>query len=89
MRMHVWIPICLLLSLTACGTERIIEKPVPVEIIRVEYVPVPADLLHGAQKQTIPETLTYGLGIELWAEDRSTIDILNAKLKAIQSLTTE
>ena len=86
--MRVLIPLFLTLSLTACGTERLVEKPVPVEVVRVEYIPIPADMFHMEQKQTIPETLTYGQAIELWSEDRATIEALNARLRAIQALET-
>jgi hypothetical protein len=76
------------MSFAACSTERLIEKPVPVEIVRVEYVRIPLDMLHVESKQAIPESLTYGQAVELWSEDRATIDRQNARLKAISELET-
>ena len=83
------IPLFLPLFLTACATERIVEKPVPVYIDRVEYVPVPADLTETRQKQAIPDGLTYAGALELWAKDRETIDVLNGTLMGISSLGGE
>lgn len=86
MQTHVLILLCLAFSLTACGTERIIEKPVPVEIVRIETMPVPDDLLRPGVKKDIPDGMTYGQAIESWAADRFTIDKLNGQLKAISVL---
>lgn len=74
------------LTLSGCSNTRIVEKPVPVEVVRVEVVPIPAELLHVEHKQSIPDQITYGQAIELWSEDRATIDILNGRLDAIRIL---
>lgn len=84
--MLVLMLICQLLWLTACATERIVEKPVPVEIVKTEYVPIPTDLLRVEPKQVVPEQLTYGQAIELWAEDRASLEKVNGRLKAVGSL---
>lgn len=89
MIMRVLIPLCLLSLLTACGTERVITKPVVVETTKIERVLVPADLLVQHQKTTIPEALTYGEAIELWSLDRASIEKQNGQLKAIESLNEE
>lgn len=83
--------VLILLSLTtlfaACGTERVVEKPVLVEVPGpVEYVAVPADLLLRHIKTTIPATLTYGEALQLWAEDRAIIEKQNGQLAAIEVL---
>lgn len=86
--MRVLTLVCLTSSFAACGTrEVIVEKPVPVEIPGpVQYVGVPSDLLLLRQKSTIPDTLTYGEAITLWAVDRATIDALLGQLRAIEVL---
>jgi len=86
MRMHALILICLLSLLTACAKERIVTVPEIVEVVNTEYVEVPGNLLIKHQKTTIPETLTYGDAILLWAEDRRIIETQNGQLLAIQSL---
>jgi len=75
--------------LAGCANERIIEKPVPVEVVRVERIPIPADLLVLHNKTTIPETVTYGETLQLWAADRGIIDTLLGQLDAIRSLNNE
>lgn len=83
---RVLIPLCLTLSLTACGTERVVEKPVIVEVVKTEWRSIPADLTEQCPKVTIPDGLTFGQAIELWAEDRAAIDACNGKLAGIKSL---
>lgn len=56
------------------------------EVVRTEYVPVPSDLLVLRQPSTIPDTLTYGEAVTLWAVDRATIETLLGQLQAIQTL---
>ena len=72
--------------LAACGQTRIVEKPVPVEVVRVERVTVPHQLLVQYTKSGIPKNLTYGEAIQLWSADRANIDVLNAQIAAIESL---
>jgi hypothetical protein len=86
MRIAVWTLMFTLIFLAACGQTRIVEKPVPVEVITVERVPVPDDLLIEHMPSTIPEGLTYGEAIQLWMADRDTIAIHNGQIKAIKSL---
>jgi hypothetical protein len=88
MKIYALILLCLTswLTLSGCESTRIVEKPVPVEVVRVERVPVPADLLIRHIKVTIPPTLTYGEAIQLWAEDRAIVDKLNGQLQAIEVL---
>lgn len=74
-------------SLIGCGQTKIIEKPVPVEVIKTERVGVPEDLLIRHQKTTVPETLTFGDAMQLWVEDRAMVDKLNGQITAIQSLS--
>lgn len=82
--MRALLLIYLLSWLAACGgIEPVIPDPVVVEIVRVERVPVPVDLLTQRPKTVIPEVLTYGEAIEAWAEDRASLDIQNAKLREI------
>ena len=83
--MRVLILISLLLCLTACGTKTI-TKPEIVYLDRVEYIPVPADLLRTIPRQAIPESLTYGELIEVCSKDRATIGKLNGQLVGISSL---
>ena len=82
---------CLSISLMACSTtERVVLKPEIVEITNTAYVAVPADLTTPIAKQERPDgDLTYGDAIGLWVEDRSTVDKLNGRLKAIESLGDE
>ncbi len=81
-----FLSLCLALSLTACGTTRVVEKPVPVEIVRTERVPVPADLLTPVPRETIPESLSFAQALELWQLDRESVEKLNGRLRAIQAL---
>ena len=71
---------------SACGTTKIVEKPVPVEVIVVKYVPVPDSFLIRREKSTIPNNLTYGEAMQLWIEDRATLDVQNNQLLAIGTL---
>ena len=83
------IMVAVILSMVSgCGTtEVIVEKPVPVEVVRVERVPVPIDLLIQRNKSTLPDALKYGEALQLWAEDRANLDSVNAQLGAIQGLS--
>ena len=83
---RVSISLCLILSLASCATETIVDRPVPVEVIRYERVPIPADLLVKHNKTAIPDGLTYAEAIELWSLDRAIIDTHNGQLDALRSL---
>lgn len=78
-----------LLTLSACSTTEIVEKPVPVEVVKTEFVPVPADLVAEIPKNTVPDGLTFADALELWSEDRAIIDTLNARLRGIQGLSED
>ena len=76
------------LFLTACATERVIEKPVPVPVPGpTQYVEVPPDLVTTREKTFIPASITYGEALELWSLDRAAIDKLNGQLLGIKSLS--
>ncbi len=76
----------LAIFLTACATERVVEKPVIVEVPGpVEFIPVPGEHL-ARQKITVPPSLTYGEALELFAEALTAIDKLNGQLAAIEVL---
>jgi hypothetical protein len=68
---------------------KIVEKPVPVEIVRYERVSVPADLTAEVAKQPIPDALSYGDAVLLWSRDRAAVDRCNGRLRAIRSLNDE
>ena len=91
MKKRVLAPLCLLFLSTACSTtERVVLKPEIVEITTTEYVAVPADLTTPIAKQSRPDgDITYGDAINLWVLERATIDTLNGRLKAIESLGDE
>jgi len=89
MLMRVLIPLFLLSWLTACATEVIVEKPVVVEVEVVKWTPIPTEFTVESPKSVIPDTLTYGEAISLWSVDRSTLDILNGRLRGIQELSDE
>jgi len=85
--MRVLTLLFLLTLLTACGTTKIVEKPVPVPVPGpTQYIDVPAQLTLTRQKTPIPETITYGQALELWSKDRAIIDTLNGQLLGIKSL---
>jgi len=64
-----------------------VENPVVVEVPGpVEYIPVPAELLIHREKSTIPDGITYGDGLTLWAADRATIDMLLGQIRGIEAL---
>lgn len=88
MRTLAWTLACTVIFSTGCASERVMEKPVPVEITRTVYVPIPADLLREQPKTTISETLTYGQAILRWDADRSSLAVCNARLRAIAALPT-
>ena len=89
MLMRVLILACLFVCLTACATPRVAVQPTIVEVVRVERVPVPNDLLVLHQPTTIPDELTYGELIQLWSADRGIIHILLGQIEAIRSLNHE
>ena len=82
----VWTCLFLIPLFGGCATERIVEKPVPVNVVRTERVPVPSDMLVRHQKTTVPDSLTYGEAIQLWSEDRRIIDTLLGQIEAIEAL---
>ena len=84
---RVLIPLFLMLCLTACATERIVEKPVVVKTTEIKWREIPAELTRRKTKQQIPEAMTYGEALEAWSRDRATIDTLNGQLLGIISLT--
>ena len=86
MRIFAWTLPFLLLFLTSCGSERVIEKPVIHEVVRIERIAVPSEHLVRHIKTTIPETISYGEAIQLWSEDRAIIEIQNGQLEAIEVL---
>ena len=77
----------LMLPFLGCSTERLIEKPVPVEVPGpVQYIDVPAEHLVIHNKSTYQPGLLYNEALKLWAADRATIDVLLGQLEAIRSL---
>ena len=78
--------LCLPLSLSGCGQTEIIERPVPVEVVRTEFVPIPADLTEPGAPAVIPDGLTYGDALELWAVDRATIETQAERLRQIRAI---
>ena len=89
MLMRVLILLFLASWLTACATEVIVEKPVPVEVEVVRWTPIPADLTEQIIKKPIPVGLTYGEAIDLWSQDRVSLDVVNARLRGIQELSDD
>lgn len=89
MLMRVSALICLSSLSVACATEVIVEKPVPVEVEVIKWTPVPADLTRQEPKKAIPDALSYGQAIELWSKDRASLDIVNARLSAVEGLSDE
>ena len=87
--MRVLILLCLPLCLTACGTERIVEKPVVHEVIKTEWRSIPGDLTTECVKATINSDMTYGEALSAWAQDRASLDVCNGKLNGIKRLTDQ
>ena len=87
--MRALILVLIPLFLSACATERVVEVPVPVEVVRTEYIDVPPDLLRNIAKTSIPNHLTYGEALTQWSQDRATIDKLNALILGIKSLNEQ
>lgn len=71
---------------TGCARTEVVERPVPVEVVKYEQVPVPADLLSPIPPQVVPDALSFAQALELWIEDREAIERLNGRLRAIQEL---
>ncbi len=79
-----------LICLTACSTERVVIRTIPVEVIVRERIAVPAEHLVTIEPQARPAgSVTYGQAIELWSHDRASIGILNGQLDAIGALNDE
>jgi hypothetical protein len=79
--------LCLLLSLTACATEKFVPVPEIVEVPGpVQWREIPAGLTEPCEKTEIPDGMTYGQALEKWAEDRAAIDTCNGRLAGIDSL---
>jgi hypothetical protein len=72
--------------LPACAREIVVEKPVPVEIVKVERVPVPADLLVTEAPAEIPQGLTFGDALYLWSVDRAALETVNGRIEAVRAL---
>lgn len=75
------------LLFAGCSTDRIIDRPVPVEVVRTEYIPVSESLVTPIEPSVIPDKLTYGMALTLWAQDRRAIANLNKQLEEIRSLS--
>ena len=82
---------CLIVSFISagCAKERIVEVPVPVEVVKIQRVQVPDDFLTQHNPVSIPEKVTYGRVLELWAVDRSIIETQNGQLRAIGALNEQ
>jgi hypothetical protein len=76
----------LLMFCAACAQTRIVEKPVPVPVETVRYLPVPADLTTRRPATDIPATLTFREALILWTSDRTRLQMLNTQLQAIANL---
>lgn len=50
---------------------------------------VPAELTRTVKKSDIPDAVTYGDALKLWAEDRQNIDVLNGQMVAIKGLLAD
>jgi hypothetical protein len=85
--MRVLILISLLSLLTACATERIVEKPVITEIETVRYIPIPPELLILRPTAAIPATITYGEALTLWSADRAIIAALLGQIEGIKVIS--
>lgn len=78
----------LTLTLGACSTERIVEKPVPYPVPVTVYVPVPVELTRRVDKTPkAVEPPTYGEIFIQWQKDRNRLDRANDKLDAIRELS--
>ena len=86
MKMTVWLPLFLLPFLIACAPTRVVTKPEVVTVTKTEWRPVPADLVTPENPSAIPNGVTYGDALALWAEDRKSLAIVNGRLAAIKSL---
>jgi len=84
--MRVWTLLFLLSLSTACAREVLVDRPVPVEIVKMERVSVPADLLVTQEPAEIPEGLTYGDALHLWSIDRAALETVNGRLEAVRAL---
>jgi len=84
--MRVWTLLFLLSLSTACAREVLVDRPVPVEIVKVERVSVPSDLLVTETPAEIPEGLTYGDALHLWSIDRAALETVNGRLEAVRAL---
>ena len=78
--------LCLLIFCQACAPTRVVTKPEVVTVTKTEWKPVPADLVKPENPAEIPNSVTYGDALALWAEDRRSLAIVNGRLKAIESL---
>ena len=83
---HALILLLTLPLFASCSAERIVDRPVPVEVVRTEYVPVPLSLTEPIAPATIPDNITYGTALTLWAQDRRALLDLNARLLEIRNL---
>jgi hypothetical protein len=70
----------------ACANETLVAAPVPVPIVEVERVSVPADLLVTEAPAEIPEGLTYGAALHLWSIDRASLETVNGRIEAVRVL---
>jgi hypothetical protein len=72
--------------LNGCAHETLVEVPVPVEVVRVERIPVPADLLVTEAPAEIPQGLTFGDALYLWSVDRAALETVNGRIEAVRAL---
>lgn len=73
------------LALCAGCSPRVIVKPEPVEVVRVERIPFPPDLLAPCGADTGP-IATNGDLLAALLETRRALDACNAQLDALRSL---
>lgn len=75
------------MSVTACGGTEVVRQPEIVEVVRHKTVNVPAELLKPCVKRPVPDDLTYGAAMVLWAEDRAALDACDGQISGIGVLS--
>lgn len=79
----VWIPMCLILCLTACTPRLAVQPTKPIKVVEYKPQPISADLLREAEPTTLPLHATWSDVWDAYLQERSNNERLNCQLEAI------
>jgi len=76
---------------SGCAQTRVVERPVPVEVVRVEYVPIPAECRAPCppDPQPVRQGDPAGRLVDAYRAQQAIIACLRARLECIEKATAK